>query len=87
MIAGDGGDSLGTFTSTFYYDHIKSEWITGPSLKQRRRFLAAGIVTDRVTNEKFVVVTGGGNTGCQVSKVHCCLKCPQTFFATTDIFC
>ena len=70
MNAGDGGDSQGILTSTFYYDHIESEWIPGPSLKQRRKHLAAGIVTDEVTNENFVVVTGGSNTGCQVSKVR-----------------
>ena len=50
-------------SSTFYYDHIEGEWIYGPSLMQARFSLAAGIVTDKVTNENFVAVTGGWNYG------------------------
>ena len=45
--------------STFYYDHNEGEWITGPSLMQARGRHAAGIVTDDVTGEDFVAVTGG----------------------------
>ena len=44
---------------TFYYDHAESEWINGPDLLQGREAFAAGIVTDEVTNENFVAVTGG----------------------------
>ena len=49
------------FASTFFYDHNEGEWITGPSLMEARRFHAAGIVTDDVTDEHFVAVTGGIN--------------------------
>jgi hypothetical protein len=54
-----GGDSGNTSASTFYYDHNEGEWATGPSLMQARRSHAAGIVTDEVTDENFVAVTGG----------------------------
>ena len=48
-----------SFASTFFYDHNEDEWITGPSLMQARDSHAAGIVTDEVTGEHFVAVTGG----------------------------
>ena len=48
---------------TFFYDHNEGEWITGPSLMQARINHAAGIVTDDVTDEPFVVVTGGFTGG------------------------
>ena len=38
---------------------IKGEWSNGPSLLEGRSHHAGGIVTDEVTNENFVVVTGG----------------------------
>ena len=44
---------------TFYYDRNEGEWINGPSLIQARIWHAAGIVTDEVTGEHFVAVTGG----------------------------
>ena len=44
---------------TFFYDHNEGEWITGPSLMQARMNHAAGIVTDEVTDESLVAVTGG----------------------------
>ena len=48
---------------TFFYDHDEGEWINGPSLMQARRDHAAGIVTDEVTDENFVAVTGGYDGG------------------------
>ena len=45
----------------FYYDHIEGKWIDGPSLIQARGNQAAGIVTDEVTNENFVAITGGAH--------------------------
>ena len=45
--------------STYFYDHNEEEWITGPSLMNARESHAAGMVTDEVTSEHFVVVTGG----------------------------
>ena len=56
------GGSVGyEIASTFFYDRSEGEgeWIDGPSLIRERYDHAAGIVTDEVTNEHFVVVTGG----------------------------
>ena len=52
--------------STFYYDHIKGKWSDGPSLIHARSGLAAGIVTDEVTNENFVVVTEDSQTTTEI---------------------
>ena len=60
-----GGDRTGWIgwdshsASTFYYDHHEGEWINGSSLMEVRNGFAAGIVTDEVTDEHFVAVTGG----------------------------
>jgi hypothetical protein len=64
-----GGYSASTFFNeepeqnqqnrTFFYDHNEGEWITGPSMMQARMSHAAGIVTDDVTDEPLVAVTGG----------------------------
>jgi hypothetical protein len=57
-----GGVSNGYYyASTFFYDRNEEEWITGPSLIQAREDHAAGIVTDEVTDENFVAVTGGSD--------------------------
>ena len=55
-----GGYSNGSsYASTFFFDHNEDKWINGPSLMQVRSSHAAGIVTDEVTDEHFVAVTGG----------------------------
>ena len=54
-----GGAKSKSSASTYYYDHIEGGWSNGPSLMQKRHGHAAGIVTDKVTNEHFVAVTGG----------------------------
>ena len=56
---GDGEYFTYSYASTFYFDHSEGEWTNGPSLIKARKFHAAGIVTDEVTSENFVVVTGG----------------------------
>ena len=48
---------------TFYINNNDGEWIYGPSLIESRRIHAAGIVTDEVTDEDFVAVTGGHGFG------------------------
>ena len=58
-----GGSSNGISALTFFYDHNEGEWINGPSLMQARYYHAAGIVTDEVTGEHFVAVTGGAGSG------------------------
>ena len=59
VIGGFSKVNSGDLTLTFFYDHNEDEWITGPSLMQARDSHAAGIVTDEVTGEHFVAVTGG----------------------------
>ena len=60
MVIGGRHRGLGSSrTSTFFYDHIEGKWNNGPSLSQKRCGHAAGIITDKVTNEQFVAVTGG----------------------------
>ena len=54
VIGGYGASAL-----SFFFDHNEGEWTTGPSLIQARFRHAAGIVTDEVTDEQFVAVTGG----------------------------
>ena len=55
-----GGSSRGhDSSSTLFYNYNEGEWINGPSLIHAREDHAAGIVTDEVTDEHFVVVTGG----------------------------
>ena len=61
MVIGGEDQNLVYSASTFYYDHNEGEWTTGPSLMQTRHYHAAGIVTDEVTDENFVAVTGGDN--------------------------
>ena len=58
-----GGEQDYTSASTFFYDHNEGEWINGPSLMQARAWHAAGIVTDEVTDENYVAVTGGIGSG------------------------
>ena len=55
MVIGGNADSA----LTFFYDHNEDEWINGPSLIEARGNHASGIVTDEVTDENFVAVTGG----------------------------
>ena len=54
-----GGFNAMNFASTHYYDHNEGKWITGPSLMQARSSMASGIITDEVSDEPFIVVTGG----------------------------
>ena len=49
---------------TYYYDyknnlHEEGKWSEGPTMQYKRKKHAVGIVTDRMTLKKFVVVTGG----------------------------
>ena len=51
-----------TIQTTHYFDHQAHNWIQGPDLMQARMAHAAGVVTDEVTTEKLVIVTGGEGT-------------------------
>ena len=59
VIGGESGYLFVNYASTFFYDRNEGEWINGPSLMQARYDHAAGIVTDEVTEQDFVAVTGG----------------------------
>ena len=58
MLIGGRSESVETQT-THYFDHQGHNWIQGPDLMQARGGHAAGIVTDEMTTEKLVIVTGG----------------------------
>ena len=49
--------------TTHYFDHQAHNWIQGPDLMQARWQHAAGVVTDEMTTEKLVIVTGGAHNG------------------------
>ena len=68
MVIG-GLSNVSSVTSTFFYDRIEGEWITGPSLMEGRRYHAAGIVTDEGTGEHFVAVTGSWGFGSDSTEV------------------
>ena len=46
---------------TFYFDHKADpqQWVEGPDLNIARDSHASGMVTDKKTNERFLVVAGG----------------------------
>ena len=44
---------------TYYYDNYNQVWFDGPKLKFPRSFHGSGIVTDLITRERLLVVTGG----------------------------
>lgn len=54
-----GGYSNGWSSKTFYFDLNSSFWTNGPELKSPREYHASAILTDSVTNIKYVIVAGG----------------------------
>ena len=53
--------SHGLIAQTFYFNHKTWKWSNGPDLNKPRYLCAAGIVTDEITKEKNIVVSGGYN--------------------------
>ena len=51
----------GSINYTYYYDHYNQVWFDGPELKIARYLHGAGVVTDLITKERLVVVTGGSS--------------------------
>ena len=51
----------GSINYTYYYDHYNQVWFDGPELKNARYLHGAGLVTDLITKERLVVVTGGSS--------------------------
>ena len=56
--------------TTHYFDHQAHNWIQGPDLMQARWQHAAGVVTDEVTTEKLVIVTGGDYHGIRLDSTE-----------------
>ena len=59
---GGGGNGI-EVTTTFYFHHDKAhhesgQWSCGPTMQYRRKNHAVGVVTDKTSLKKFVVVTG-----------------------------
>ena len=46
---------------TYFFNHPEQVWNKGPNLKVGRIHHVSGLVTDKETNEKFLVVIGGEN--------------------------
>ena len=61
FIGGETFNSEGgtTIDLTYYFDHYNQAWFDGPRLNHARYFHGSGIVTDLITQEKLVVVSGG----------------------------
>ena len=55
------------YSSTYYYNHITKKWTNGPNLIKGRKLNTAGFVIDHVTNQKHIVVLGGGDGGMEYS--------------------
>ena len=57
------GGALGNTESTitYYFDHPNQVWNKGPNLNTKRIHHVSGLVTDKRTKEKFLVVIGGEN--------------------------
>ena len=56
-----GGFISGLFALdlTYYYDNYNQVWFDGPRLNFPRSFHRSGIVTDLITRERLLIVTGG----------------------------
>jgi hypothetical protein len=65
-----GGRTTETTETTHYFDHQGHNWIQGPDLMQARREHAAGIVTDEVTADILVIVTGGDYNGIELDSTE-----------------
>ena len=59
LLIGGRKNEMTPIQTTHYFDHQAHNWIQGPDMMQARVEHAAGIVTDEVTTEKLVIVTGG----------------------------
>ena len=50
-----------TYSSeTYFFNHSTQKWTKGPDLNVGRLDHVSGMVTDTVTNEKYLMVIGGG---------------------------
>ena len=55
-----GGQSYSFISAqSFFYDHMHQMWSFGPSLIWPRHSFAVGVVTDDLTKQEYIFVTGG----------------------------
>ena len=65
LIGGNVEDSLGSQSvtnQTWFYNHTNDEWTLGPELIVGRMDHTAGIITDKMSHEEYMVVVGGGDS-------------------------
>ena len=62
VIGGQPSDSNEASELTYFFIHSNQTWVEGPILEQGRIYHAASVVTDPVTKEDLVIVTGGSTT-------------------------
>ena len=64
LIGGITSSELVEYSSpkTYYFDHIRQQFLQGPELNIGRYYHASSIITDQITDEKYVVVSGGMNS-------------------------
>ena len=65
LIGGDVEDSMGSqhvSYKTWFYNHTNDEWTLGPELIIGRCDHTAGIITDKISHEEYVVIVGGGDS-------------------------
>ena len=63
MLISGGETGSVTLPTVYYFEHEGENWSQGPDLIQARRAHAAGLVTDEITYDESVIVTGGEYNG------------------------
>jgi len=81
-----GGVVNGEISSKiWFYSHNNKEFTQGPQLKQARSRHAAGVVTDKETGEKIIVVSGGVDPNYDYSKSTIKLRYPLSYLKSTEL--
>ena len=62
VIGGQTSESESASELTYFFLHSNQTWMEGPNLEPGRMYHAASVVTDPVTKEDLVIVTGGSTT-------------------------
>ena len=61
LIGGEDKDLI-VMDTTYYFSHETEKWTEGPHLNEPRMSHTAGLITDKVTKETFLIVVGGRKT-------------------------
>jgi hypothetical protein len=62
LLIGGEDKELIVMDTTYYFSHETEKWTEGPHLNQPRMAHTAGLITDKVTKETFLIVVGGRKT-------------------------